>query len=442
MASRKHRNGRNGSNGKKHAADGFDVRALRARFPVLSRRVDGHPLVYLDSAATSQRPREVLEAMDEYYRHDNANSHQRVHPLGKRSKELDDEARQTVADYIGATTKDEVVWVKGATEGINVVARTWAEENVKRGDNVVLTVTEHYSNLIPWQQLAKRTGCDLRFVDVDADGRLRVDQLEKFITRRTRLVSLSHVSNALGMINPVHVAVELAKPVRARVLVDGAQSAPHLAIDVEALGCDFFCFSAHKMGGPFGTGVLWTKEELLEEMTPSQFGGGTAEKVTLRRHRFMSHPESFEAGTGNPAASVGFRAAIELVQEMGQDEMWHYEQALVSYGLERLGAVDGLTLLGSREPWERVPLFTFSYKDRDGEEVARSLARQGIAVSGGKLHAQPLLKRFGLESAVRVSCWAYTTTHEIDRVAEALESRSSWTARAVDRAADVIESVR
>jgi cysteine desulfurase / selenocysteine lyase len=401
---------------------GLDLRAVRGRFPVLTRRLRGTPLVYLDSASTSQRPGEMLDAMGDYYRKENGNSHQEVHELGARSKELDDAARKAVARHIGAAKKEEVIWTRGTTEGINIIARTWAEENVERGDNVVLTVSEHYSNLIPWQQLAKRVGCELRFIDVDAAGRLRYDQLDALVDRRTKLITFSHVSNVLGIVNDVGPIVDAARGVRAKVLLDAAQSMPHLRIDVQSLGIDFMAFSAHKFGGPFGTGALWAKDELLEKMTPNQFGGGTAEEVTLKRHRFKPHPESFEAGTGNPSASIGFQKAVELIEELGTDTVARYMAELNQYGLERLRAVAGLTLLGAGEGEPRVPLFTFTYKGLDGEDLAKRLGRRGIAVAGGKLHAQPVLKRYGLDSATRASCWVYNTTREIDKLAEALES--------------------
>jgi cysteine desulfurase/selenocysteine lyase len=393
---------------------------MRPQISALGRRMQGRRLTYLDAAATTQRLEPVLEAMSDYYHHDNGNSHQEVHELGKKSKETSDKARQTVADFLGAREKEEVVWVKGATEAINIVARTWAEENTGHGDNVVLTVTEHVSNLIPWQQLAKRTGVELRFIDVDALGRLRLEQLDKLISRRTKLVSLCQVSNVLGMINPVTDVVDAAKRVHARVLVDGAQSAPHFPIDVGSLGCDFFAFSAHKIGGPFGEGALWAKRELLARMTPHQFGGGAVEDATLRRHRFKSAPDSLEAGTGNPAGAEGFRAAIDVMNNLGRDQIWSYEQKLVEHGLERLASIDGLTLLGSAVPEERIPLFTFTYKKLDGTELAKRLARRGIAVSGGPLNAHPTLKRFGLDSATRASCWAYNTMQELDTLADAL----------------------
>jgi cysteine desulfurase / selenocysteine lyase len=405
---------RNGS----HSA----VERVREDVPALRRRMNGHPLVYLDGAATTQRLESVLEAVDSYYRNDNGNTHQESHELGKRSKQATEEARQTIARFIGAESKDEVVWTTGTTEGINIVARTWTEEHVKRGDNIVLTTTEHFSNLIPWQQLAKRTGVELRFADVDAEGRLRLDEVERLVTKRTKLVAVSHVSNVLGMINPVEQIAEIAHARGARFLVDGAQSAPHLRIDVKAIDCDFFAFSGHKLGALFGTGALWARADLLEAMTPHAFGGGAAKSATLRRHSFKSPPDNFEAGTGNPAGALGLGVAVEEVEKIGQDELWAYEQRLTEHGLGVLGEIEELRILGGREAWERVPLFTFTYKDLDGKALASRLAERGIAVSGGNLNAQPALTRFGLETATRASCWVYNTTRELDRLAEALRS--------------------
>jgi cysteine desulfurase/selenocysteine lyase len=359
--------------------------------------------------------------MADYYRTTNGNTRQKCHELGKRSDRISEESRIMVADSIGAQS-NEIVWVRGATEGINLVARAWGEEHVGPGDNIVASVVEHFANLVPWQELAKRVGAELRIVNVDAEGRLRLEELEKLVTRRTRIVAVAHTSNVLGMINPIEPIADITRKKGARLLVDGAQSAPHLKIDVSKLGCDFFVFSAHKMGGPFGEGALWASAGMLEQMDPIEWGGGTVEEATPHRAKFAPPPKAFEPGTGNPAGAIGFATAVKLVQEVGEGAIWRYEQRLVERAFEVLCSVPNLTLLGSREPWERVPIFTFSYRNLDGEELASRLGARGIAVSGGNLNAQPALNRFGLDSACRVSCWFYNTVDEIDQLGEALIS--------------------
>ncbi|HEV7593494.1 MAG TPA: aminotransferase class V-fold PLP-dependent enzyme [Gemmatimonadaceae bacterium] len=408
---------------RKQSRNAGRVSAERARtlFPILTRRVNRRRIVYLDSAATSQRPEPVLDAMASYYRTTNANTRQEGHALGKTSKRISEQSRARVANYVGATS-DQLVWVKGATEGINLVARSWGDRHVGAGDNIVVSVTEHFANLVPWQELAKRMGAELRVANVDAEGRIRLDELQKLVTRRTRIVAITHVSNVLGMINPVEAIVEIAGSKGARVLIDGAQSAPHLKINLSELGCDFFVFSAHKLGGPFGEGALWASSDMLDQMDPIEWGGGTVEEATTHRAKFAPPPKSFEPGTGNPAGASGFRAAVELIQRVGERQIWEYEQQLVARGLEVLGSIPDLTLLGSKEVWERVPIFSFSYKDLDGELLASRLGDRGIAVSGGNLNAQPALKRFGLESACRASCWLYNTVDEIEQLGEALVS--------------------
>jgi cysteine desulfurase/selenocysteine lyase len=390
----------------------------------LGLEMSGHRLVYLDAAATTQRLKPAIEAMNELHKTENANIHQEGFALARRAKKTYDSAREAVAKYIGTRRPEEIVWVHGTTEGINLLMTTWGIANVKRGDNIVLTVQEHLSNLLPWQLLAKRTGCELRFIDCDADGHLQLEQLPKLITRRTRLVALSHVSNALGMVNPVADVAHHARKVGARVLIDGAQSAPHLEIDVKALGCDFFVFSGHKMLAPFGTGVLWAKHDLLEEMPPYNVGGGSTEEATLRRAEYADSPKKFEGGTDNPAGAVGMAAAARFLRDLGQQKAWTYEQRLVEHGLERLLAVPGLRLLGSLEPSERVPLFTFTLDGYGGKELAKKLGNRGLAVSGGDLNAGPFLKRFGLEEVTRASCHVYNTVGELDALADALEELS------------------
>jgi cysteine desulfurase/selenocysteine lyase len=403
------------------AASDFDVRAFRGEVHGLDQEMSGRRIVYLDAAGTTQRLKAAVEAITDMLRNQNANIHQEGFPLARQAKKTYDKARESVAKYVGARRPEEVVWVHGTTEGINLLSVTWGEANVKRGDNIVLSVHEHLSNLLPWQLLSKKTGCELRFIDCDAEGHLRLDQLDALITRRTKLVAVSHVSNVLGMINPVEEIARRARKVGARMMIDGAQSAPHLEIDVKALGCDFFVFSGHKMLGPFGTGVLWGKHDLLEEMPPYNAGGGSTESATLKRAEYTNSPKKFEGGTDNPASEVGFATTANFLRNTGQQRIWAYEQSLVAHGLERLLAIPGLRLLGSTNVEERVPLFTFTLEGYEGKELATKLGNRGIAVSGGDLNAGPCLKRFGLEKVTRASCHAYNTTAELDALADALE---------------------
>jgi cysteine desulfurase / selenocysteine lyase len=420
---------RSSQNGRPPSAD-LDVRALRAAMHGLTQEMSGRRIVYLDAAGTTQRLRAAVDAMTDVHVNVNANIHQEGFPLARQAAKRHDEARQAVAKYVNARRPEEVIWVHGTTEGTNLLMTTWGIANVKRGDNIVLSVHEHLSNLLPWQLLSKRTGCELRFIDCDADGYLRLEQLPELITRRTRLVAVSHVSNALGTINPVREIARRARKVGACMLVDGAQSAPHLEIDVRTLGCDFFVFSGHKMLGPFGTGAMWARHGLLEEMPPYNVGGGSTESATLKRAEYTDPPKKFEGGTDNPAGAVGMAAAADFLRNAGQKKLWAYEQGLVAHGIERLLAIPGLRLLGPTDPSQRVPLFAFTLEGYGGKELAAKLGNRGIAVSGGDLNAGPALKRFGLEEVTRASCHVYNTTDELDALAEALEGLSKAQRRA------------
>lgn len=399
----------------------LDVAALREEFPALAQEVNGHPLIYLDSAATAQRPRSVIETVAEFYRRDNANVHRGLYDLSRRATERYEAARETVARFVNAADPAEIVWVRGTTEAVNLVAMTWGWANIREGDEILLTILEHHSNLVPWQLLAQRTGARLRFLDIDDQGRLRLDMLDDLLTGRTRLVALGHVSNALGTIHPVREVVERAKRVGARVLVDGAQGAPHLKVDVQALGCDFYTISGHKMCGPMGIGVLWAKRELLEEMPPYHGGGEMIHVVELERSTWAEVPHKFEAGTPNVAGAVGMAAAVEFLESIGHDALWAHEQALVRHGLERLGAVPGLRLFGPRNPEERTAVFSFVLEGVHPHDIATILDAEGIAVRAGHHCAQPLMKRLGVPATARASCYLYNTPDELDRLVDALD---------------------
>jgi cysteine desulfurase / selenocysteine lyase len=405
---------------KTRASAAFDVRTARAAVHGLDQIMEGRPLVYLDSAATSQRATAAVDAMGEMLRRTNANIHQEGFALARQAKEEYDGARETVAKFLGADDPSEVIWVHGATEGINLVMATWGEDTVGRDDNVVVTEQEHLSNLLPWQLLSRRTGCDLRVIETERDGSLRLDNLDRIITRRTRLVGMSHASNVTGAINPVAEIGERARAVGARFLIDGAQSAPHIDIDVQELGCDFFVCSGHKMLAPFGTGVVWGRREILAEMTPYNVGGGSAKAATFKRATFEGPPKRFEGGTDNPSGALAMAAAINTLRTLGPAKAWQYEQRLVGHALERLLPIPGLAIIGSTEPDNRLPIFTFVLEGHSGKDLARKLGERGIAVSGGDLNAGPFLERLQLEEVTRASAYVYTTAEEIDVLTEAL----------------------
>lgn len=399
----------------------LDIDKVRSDFPALHQAVHGKPLVYLDSAATAQRPGAVVDAVSEFYRQDNANVHRGIYELSRRSTERYEAARQTVARFIGAADPSEVIWVRGTTEAINLVAMTWGWSNIRAGDEIVLSILEHHSNIVPWQLLAERTGARLRYIDIDDEGRLRLDQLDDLLSERTKLVAIGHVSNAIGTVHPVREICERAKRVGARVLIDGAQGAAHFEVDVQALGCDFYTVSGHKIGAPTGIGVLWARRELLEEMPPYHGGGDMIDSVELERSTYAAVPHKFEAGTPNVGGAIGMAAAIEYLESLGAEAIRAHEDALIRYGLEKLGAVPGLRLFGPRDPEYRSAVFSFELEGVHPHDVATILDAEGIAIRAGHHCAQPLMRRLGVPATNRASCFVYTTTDEIDRLVEGLE---------------------
>lgn len=400
----------------------LDVSAVRARFPGLHQEVYGRPLVYLDSAASTQRLDAVLDAVAEFYRRDNANVHRGLYDLSQRATDRFEAARETVARFVGAADASEIVWTRGTTEAINLVAHSWGWANLKPGDEIVVTVLEHHSNLVPWQLVAERTGAKIRAVDVDDEGRLRLDELDALLSERTKLVAVGHVSNALGTINPVAEICERAHRVGALVLVDGAQGAAHCKVDVQALGCDFYVLSGHKLGAPMGIGAVWARRELLESMPPWQGGGEMIETVEIEYSTWAAVPHKFEAGTPNVAGAIGLAAAVEFLEELGFDAIRAHEDALVRYGLERLSAIPGVRVFGPTDPEERTAVFSFEVDGIHPHDMATILDAESIAVRAGHHCAQPLMRRLGVPATTRASCWVYTTTEEIDRLVEGIES--------------------
>ncbi len=403
----------------------FDPEVIRARFPILDSYEDGHRLVYLDSAATAQRSDAVMDAVQRFYRSENANVHRGIYDLSRRATERFESARETVARFINAPNAAEVVWTRGTTESINLVAQTWGFENIGEGDEILLTRLDHHSNIVPWQILAGRVGATIKYVDVDDDGRLRLDQYDQLLTDRTKLVGLNHASNALGTINPVAEIAAKAKAAGAIVVVDGAQGAPHLAVDVQALGCDFYALSGHKMGGPMGIGALWGRRELLESMPPYQGGGEMIDIVEDDHSTWAAVPHKFEAGTPNVAGAAGMAAAVEFLNELGHDAIAAHEAALTEYGLEKLGAVPGLTVFGPPDATDRIAVFSFKLDGVHPHDVATILDAEHIAVRAGHHCTQPLMRRLGVPATTRASCWVYNTTEDIDRLAAGLEKASA-----------------
>jgi cysteine desulfurase / selenocysteine lyase len=402
-------------------------RDVRAQFPLLGDSMNGHSLVYLDSAATTQRPRAVLDALDTFYLHENANPSLSLHALARYSASLYDEARATVAQFLNARGSDEIVFTRGTTEAINLVASSWGGANLGHGDEIVITVSDHYSSLVPWQLAARRTGATLRIWDVSDDGHLRLDQLDTLLSKRTKMVTFPHVSNVLGAINPAKEICERAHRAGAVVLVDAAQSVPHFCVDVRAIGCDFLALSGHKMCGPMGIGALWARRDLLDAMPPFQVGSNMVHEVELGSApaHFAEGALKFEAGTPNVAGAVGLAAAVRFLESLGRKELWAREQELTEYVLSGLGKVKGVRILGPMKSSERISVFSFVVDNGKPQDIAASLDRLGIAVRAGDLASLPALKRFGVPAAVRASCYIYTSTEDIDRLIAGLQQQGS-----------------
>ena len=397
----------------------LDVAALRGEFPILDQEVNGHRLVYLDNAASSQKPRAVVETLERYYEHDHANVHRGIHELSTRATEAYERARARAARFIGASDPAEVIFVRGTTEGINLVAAAWGADNVREGDEILLTVLEHHSNIVPWQFLAQRTGAHLRSLDIFDDGRLRMDTLEEHLSERTRLVAVTHVSNALGTVNPVKEIAEAAHAVGATVLVDGAQAAPHLPVDVEEIDCDFYAFSGHKMCGPTGIGVLWGRRELLEEMAPYQGGGEMIEIVELERSTYKPAPHKFEAGTPNIADAVGLGTAMDFLDEIGRERIVEHEHDLIAYALERTRGMPGFRAFGP-EGDDRSGVLSFELGELHPHDLAQFLNDCGIAVRAGHHCNQPLMRRLGLSATTRTSFYLYNGRDDVDALCDGL----------------------
>src|SRR5256712_10309620 len=396
----------------------LDVEKVREDFPVLDQEVHGKPLVYLDSAATSQKPRAVIDAIARYYLTDNANVHRGVHLLSERATEAYEAAREKVRRFIHAAHAHEVVFVRGTTEAINLVAQTYGRSRVRPGDEIVVTVMEHHSNIVPWQMLCEEKGAVLRVAPMDDEGTLLVDELERLVGPRTKLLALGHVSNALGTIPPVRRIVEMADRKNVPVLLDGAQAVPHLAVDVQALGCDFYAFSGRKLFGPTGIGVLCGRSELLEEMPPWQGGGDMISSVTFEKTTYNKLPYKFEAGTPDIAGAIGLGAAIDYVSELGLPAIGAHEHDLLSYGTEALRKVPGLRLVGTAK--EKASVLSFVLGDVHPHDVGTILDQEGIAIRTGHHCTQPLMRRLGVPATARASLAFYNRREDVDALVAGL----------------------
>ena len=392
----------------------------RSHFPALAQSVNGQALVYLDSAATTQRPQAVMDELLDFYSHDNANPGAALHTLARRAHERYETARSRLAKFLNAPHADEIVWTRGTTEGVNLVATAWARSRLRPGDEILLSVGEHASNMLPWQLVAEATGAIVRYADVDDDGRMQLDELQRQLSERTRLLAFSHISNVTGYINPAADICSRARRAGARVLIDAAQSAPHIRLDVQALGCDFLVFSSHKMLGPMGVGVLWARREVLEEMPPYQAGSNMAHDVDLGSRDLEHAARKFGAGTPNVSGPIGLAAAVTFLDSLGREAVERHEQGLVTHALERLREVPRLRIIGPTKPAARIPVFSFTVDGIAPSEILRRLDAQGIAVRAGDLASLPLLKRLGTTAAARASCYVYTQIEELDKLADTL----------------------
>jgi cysteine desulfurase/selenocysteine lyase len=392
--------------------------SIREQFPILNQEVNGHPLVYLDNAATSQKPLAVIEAVERYYKFANANVHRGVHTLGSRATDAYEGARERVARFLNARFAEEIIFTRGTTTALNLVAASYARSVCKEGDEIVITPMEHHSNLIPWQQAAKATGATLKYIPLRDDGSIALEDAEKTITNRTKVVSVVHVSNVLGVTNPVKQIAEIAHRNGAVMVVDGAQSAPHMKIDVQDLGCDFFALSGHKMCGPTGIGALYGRRELLEKMEPIEYGGEMIDHVDLYESTWKDIPWRFEGGTPIIAGAVGLAAAIDFLEQVGLDRILEHEKMLSAYAIERLSGIDGITIYGPRE--NRAGLVTFNLGNIHPHDVATVLDSYGIAIRAGHHCCQPLMRWLKVSSTARASFYLYNTKEEIDRLAEGL----------------------
>ncbi len=401
----------------------FDIHKIREDFPILSRSIYGKPLVYLDNAATTQKPRVVVEAISDEYYNVNANVHRGVHYLSQQSTELHEEARRVVRDFINAESTNEIIFTRGTTESLNLIASSYSDAFMNAGDEVIVSAMEHHSNIVPWQIIAAKKGINIKVIPMTDSGELVLDDFENMLTERTKLVSITHVSNVLGTVNPIDNIIKTAHEHDIPVMVDGAQSAPHITIDVQQMDCDFFAFSGHKMYGPTGIGVLYGKEKWLERMPPYQGGGEMIESVSFEKTVFEKLPFKFEAGTPDYVATNGLAKAIEYMKGIGMDNIMRHEQELTRYAMSEMGKIDGIRIFGNVPDKDAV--VSFLVKDIHHLDMGTLLDRLGIAVRTGHHCAQPLMDRLGILGTVRASFALYNTKEEIDILVEGIRRVSN-----------------
>ncbi|MFJ8257797.1 cysteine desulfurase [Peribacillus asahii] len=393
---------------------------IRKLFPILNQEVNGQPLVYLDSAATSQKPAVVIEAIEQYYRGYNSNVHRGVHTLGTKATDAYEGAREKVRKFINASSIEEIIFTRGTTTSLNTVARSYGLANVQEGDEIIISYMEHHSNIIPWQQVAKQTGAVLKYIPLQEDGTISLEDVRATVTNATKIVSVMHVSNVLGTINPVKEIAAIAHEHGAIMVVDGAQSTPHLKVDVQDLDCDFFAFSGHKMAAPTGIGALYGKKELLENMEPVEFGGEMIDFVGLYESTWKELPWKFEGGTPIIAGAIGLGAAIDFLEEIGLDNIERHEHHLAAYAMEKMSTIEGMTIYGPKDSAKRAGVITFNLEDVHPHDVATVLDADGIAVRAGHHCAQPLMKWLDVSATARASFYLYNTEEDIDKLVSSL----------------------
>ena len=415
--------------GTKLSGREFDVATVRADFPILSRKINDHPLVYLDNAATTQKPRQVIDAISNYYEQTNSNVHRGVHTLSIEATDAYEVARAKVAKFINAPRPETVIWTRNTSESLNLVAATWADKNVGEGDNIVITAMEHHSNIVPWQQLAARKHAELRYLAAGKDGLLDMANIESTIDSRTKIVSATHISNVLGTVNPVAELANRAHEVGAVILIDAAQSVPHMAVDVQAIDADFLCFSAHKMLGPTGIGVLYGKYDLLDEMPPFMFGGDMILEVTYEDAKWNELPYKFEAGTPNIADAIATGVAVDYLTDLEMDNVWEHEQQLTAYALDRLTALNGITIFGPEGPALRGGVISFVHDKIHPHDLGTALDQQGIAIRTGHHCAMPLIRSYDVVAAARASFYVYNTKTEIDALVSGINDTERYFVR-------------
>ena len=400
-------------------ASGLDVERIRADFPILRQQAHGHPLVYLDNAATSQKPKAVIDAIVRYYERDNANIHRGVHYLSQQATEEFEAARKAVQLFLDAASPSEIIFLRGATEAINLVAQTYGRVHVGAGDEVLITAMEHHSNIVPWQMLCQEKGAKLRIAPINDSGELILDEFGRLLTPRTKMVAVGHVSNALGTINPIARIIKMAHAKNIPVLVDGAQAVPHIPVNVQELDCDFYVFSSHKLYGPTGVGILYGKQALLEAMPPYQGGGDMISSVTFEKTTYNKVPHKFEAGTPDMSGAVGLRAAIEYINHLGLENIAAHEHELLGYATQKVSAIPGVRIIGTAK--EKAGVLSFVIEGVHPHDIGTILDQEGIAIRTGHHCAQPVMERFGIDATARASFALYNTKEEVDALVEGIK---------------------